>query len=66
MPPRKKAPISEEIHYCRECAHVTPVMAFNTLTVHGQLPTLGRCHYWTQSRSVLLSERACDHYKKKI
>lgn len=66
MPPRKKVIKVEEIHYCKDCANVTPVTEFNTLTVHERLPTLGRCPYWTLSRSVLLSERACSHFKKKV
>lgn len=50
-------------HRCGECAHVTVVTRFETLTVHGRKPTLGTCPYWTESRCVLLSWRsACRHY----
>ncbi|MBR1449544.1 MAG: hypothetical protein IJ588_12465 [Prevotella sp.] len=52
-------------HYCGECAHVTEVTDFHTLSVHDRLPTLGICPYWTESRCVLLSQRACWHFKDK-
>lgn len=68
MPPkRKQKPTDEPPHYCRECAHVESVTDFHTLTVHGRLPTLGRCPHWTLSRSLLLSQRACkEHFKERI
>lgn len=53
-------------HFCRECEHVTLVTRFHTLSVKGE-PTLGECPYWTQSKCVLLSQKACvKHFKIKI
>lgn len=50
---------------CRECEHVTIVTRFHTLSVKGE-PTLGECPYWTQSKCVLLSQKACaKHFKMK-
>ena len=70
MPPRKKVPpqakkTAEAQHVCRECANVTEVTAFNTLTVYGRQPTLGTCPYWKSSRCVLLSQKACGQFKNK-
>ena len=48
---------------CGECSHCVPVTRFHTLNVHGQ-PTLGECPYWTLSRCVLLSQRACKHFTR--
>lgn len=56
----------EEPHYCHECAHCVPVYDHHTLTVNGKKPTLGRCPYWKESRSVILSQRSCRNFKKKI
>lgn len=51
---------------CGECGNVTLVTEFHTLTVHGREPTLGRCPYWTESRSLLLSQKIeCKHYKTR-
>ena len=45
------------LHPCRECVHCVPVMKpFNLLSLKGE-PTLGRCPYWTESRSFLLGQR---------
>lgn len=52
-------------HTCRECANVTPVTRFFTLTVHGRQPTLGECPHWELSRCVLLSQRACKLFTPK-
>lgn len=60
---RKKV---EPLVCCGECANVTPVTDSHTLTVHGREPTLGRCPYWTESRSLLLSQKIeCKHYKTR-
>ncbi len=60
---KEKAGERAVIHYCRECAHVTPVTDWHTLSVHDRQPTLGRCPYWTVSKSVLLSQRSCTNFK---
>lgn len=54
-----------ESHQCYECESCEPVSLFHTLTVHGRRPTLGTCPYWTMSRCVLLSQKACEHFKEK-
>ena len=60
---RKKV---EPLVCCGECGNVTLVTEFHTLTVHGREPTLGRCPYWTESKSLLLSQKiACKHYKTR-
>jgi len=60
----KKQP--EVLHFCRECANVTIVTRFNTLSIQGK-PTLGECPYWTESRCVLLSQAACkEHFKPRV
>lgn len=52
-------------HKCGECANVTLVTIFHTLSIKGE-PTMGECPYWTQSKCVLLSQKACqDHFKKR-
>ena len=51
---------------CGDCVHVTEVTEFRTLTVHGRKPTMGTCPYWKESRCVLLSQRACVHYRKRV
>lgn len=52
-------------HRCRECANVSIVTRFHTLNINGD-PTLGECPYWTASRCVLLSQRACvEHFRMK-
>ena len=58
----KKNETTEEEHYCRECANVTPVTDFHTLSVNGKEPTLGKCPHWTNSKSVLLSQKACNEF----
>ena len=65
--PRKEQKPKEQdaVHFCRECRHVTPNTGFHTLTVHGKQPTLGECPYWEISKSVLLSQMACSHFKGK-
>lgn len=64
----KPRPAKKEVTLvcCGECGNVTLVTEFHTLTVHGREPTLGRCPYWTESRSLLLSQKiACKHYKTR-
>lgn len=56
----------EEIHYCRECEHCTEVCEPENLLSVKKKPILGRCPYWTESRSVLLSQRSCGKFKPKI
>lgn len=64
MPPKKKQ--QPQLHRCGDCAHCTPVLDFNTLTVHGRQPTLGTCPYWKESRCTLLSWKSdCKHFKQK-
>ena len=46
---------------CGECAHLTVMTEFHTLTVHGRKPTLGRCPY--DARCRLLSEKGCGKWK---
>ena len=37
----------------------------STLSIKGE-PTMGECPYWTQSKCVLLSQKACiKHFKMK-
>lgn len=56
-----------EIHRCGDCAHVTPLHRFETLTVEGKRPTLGTCPYWTESKCVLLSWRStCEHFVQRM
>ena len=63
---RKSKPNNtEELHYCGECDNVILVTKFHTLSVHGRKPTLGECPYWTKSRCVLLSQIACENFKKR-
>lgn len=53
-------------HVCRDCVHVTADTKFNTLSLKGE-PTLGRCPYYTDGQyCVLLSQKSCEHFKKKI
>lgn len=60
----KSAPLP--IHYCHECANVTIVTRFNTLSIQGK-PTLGTCPYWKESKCVLLSQRACkEHFEPRL
>lgn len=50
---------------CGDCAHVSVVTSFHTLSVTGN-PTLGRCPYYTGGKyCVLLSQRACEYFKTK-
>lgn len=51
-------------HRCGECAEVTEVMRFHTLSVKGE-PTLGECPNWTKSKCVLLSQQACKQFKNR-
>ena len=55
----------QEPRICRECAHVTEVTRFHTLSIKGE-PTLGECPYWKESRCVLLSQKSCSNFKAKI
>ena len=48
-------------HCCGECANVTIVTRFHTLSVKGE-PTMGECPEWTSSRCVLLSQQACKKF----
>ena len=53
-------------HSCRECAHVSVVTDFHTLTINGQKPTLGRCPYYTNGKyCVILSQKSCEHFKTR-
>ena len=47
-----------EVHVCRECVNCTEVTEPEKLSVKGE-PILGRCPFWTESKSVLLSQIAC-------
>ena len=47
---------------CRDCALVTYVTKWETLSLKGE-PTLGTCPY--QDVKVLLSLRGCPHWKEK-
>ena len=60
MAKKNKTAETKTKHYCYECANVTPVTRFNTMSVHGKMPTLGTCPYWKQSRCVLMSQEACE------
>lgn len=63
---KDREPKKQEYHLCGDCANLTPIDKFTTLTVHGRRPTLGTCPYWTQSRCTLLSWRStCEHFKPK-
>ena len=47
---------------CGKCANCTPLTEPEKLSVRGE-PILGRCPYWTQSKSTLLSwMMKCKHY----
>ena len=59
MAKTKKETEAKVKHYCYECENVTPVTRFNTMSVHGRMPTLGTCPYWKKSRCVLMSQEAC-------
>ena len=63
---KSKKEIIEEEHNCRECANVTPVTEFHTLSVNEKEPTLGRCPFWTTSKSVLLSQKTCNKFTLNI
>ncbi len=54
------------VQFCRECANCTEVWEpHNLLSLKGE-PTLGTCPYWTQSRCVLLSQKACkEHFEPR-
>lgn len=52
----------KETRKCGECKNVTEIYDFNTLTVHGQKPTLGTCPY-SNTKCVILSQRACKNFK---
>ena len=54
---KKRLPVNERTHYCRECRHATPVDRFHTLDMQGR-PTLAECPF-VRNRRVLLSEKAC-------
>lgn len=58
----KKRPL--QLHTCRECANVTPVLSpHHLLSVKGE-PTLGTCPFWTESRCILLNWKStCPHFK---
>lgn len=57
-----KKVIQKETRKCGECKNVEPIYDFNTLTVHGQQPTLGKCPFSTTT-CVILSQRACKQFK---
>lgn len=44
--------------FCYECENCTEVTEKDKLSIQGK-PILGRCPYWTESKSVLLSQPAC-------
>lgn len=55
---------NKEYHRCADCANCTPVTTFHTLNINGE-PTLGRCPYWTESKSCLLSwMHECRYFRK--
>lgn len=58
----KKKIISKETHRCNECRFVTTYTEFHTLSLEGK-PTMGTCPYWKESKCVLLSQVACEHFK---
>lgn len=57
------AKATKTIHICRDCVKVELVREpENLLSIKGE-PILGRCEYWTESRSVLLSwPHECDFF----
>lgn len=62
----KQGKARNELHRCGDCANCTEVWEpHNLLSLKGE-PTLGRCPYWKESRSVLLSWLSnCIHFKPK-
>lgn len=57
--------VRREIHRCGDCANVTEVTDFHTLSILGE-PTMGTCPHWTESRCVLLSWRSdCAHFRMR-
>ena len=55
-----------DVHCCGDCANITPVYDFHTLSVKGDA-TLGECVYWTESKRVLLSWKSdCKHYRRRV
>ena len=58
------APKKQEVHFCRECTHVTEVTKFHTLSLKGE-PTLGECPHWKESRCVLLSQKSCNKFEPR-
>ena len=62
---RKKAVLKDTAGVCGDCANVSVVTSFHTLSVTGK-PTLGRCPYYTEGKyCVLLSQSGCEHFKTK-
>ena len=59
----KKKKKEEKKYYCGECIHCKEVWEPRRLLSLEGRPTLGRCPFWTASRSVLLSQLACGHFK---
>lgn len=67
MSVRRKAVIQQAaVHYCRECSFCEEVWKpTNLLSLKGE-PTLGTCPHWKESRCLLLSQKACNMFKRKI
>ena len=60
---RRREPWEDET--CGTCVWCTPYLAFHTLTVRDRKPTMGTCPNWTQSKCVLLSQRACAEWGRR-
>lgn len=65
MAKKREIQVVAERNVCRDCANVTIETKFRTLSVTGE-PTLGRCPYYKESKfCVLLSQKICEHFKKR-
>ena len=62
----KKRAVKAKVDWtCRDCQNCELVKDFHTLSIKGE-PTLGRCQYWKESKSVLLSLDYCtENFKRK-
>lgn len=56
---------SEEVHHCIECVYCVKVTEPSTMLSLEGKPILGRCWFWTESRSFLLSQKSCKNFDKR-
>lgn len=59
------AKTKETLVFCNDCKNCTPDVRPEKCSVDGK-PIIGKCHYWTESKSCLLSwPHVCVHYEDK-